>query len=159
MSWGNKILRALLAGASTYLITYYLPSLVMPEEIPGPLSSVVWSFSAICIFFAVAGELARGTVGEHVLDVIRGFTMIFYFSYTTGWGELVIPLPTEVGCMRVIVDMMPFFLAVVLISLVDIARSLLQVVEHVMEREEKPRRPPPWEIWERRLRSRERRRG
>ncbi|HDI01791.1 MAG TPA: hypothetical protein ENF78_05125 [Candidatus Bathyarchaeota archaeon] len=133
----TRILRATVAAGITYIVTYYLPmTFLLIGETAKVAEPVITPFSALCIFFSAAGELLRGTGGQYVLEVVRGFAFVAYFSLTVGGGELAFVILTEGSQVIIAVDMTVFFFIIVMISLVEIATSILKAIFYFIEREE-----------------------
>jgi len=131
-----RLVRAFLAAGLAYVVTYYLPmTFLLGGESARIAEPVLTPFSVLCIFFSAAGELLKGTGGHYVLEVVRGFAFITYFSLTVGGGELAFVMPTGGAPVVVAVDMTVFFFLIMVISLVEIAISILKAIFYFIERE------------------------
>jgi len=135
-SMGIRVLRALLAGGSAFLFTYLIPSYVFPEEALGATSSTVIFFSGICVFFSAAGELTKGTLAYFLLDIVRGFTMIYFFGSTSSAGGISFQVPMGNTLAYVNIDLSVLTLIVIALSLFDIARTLVKAVHYYIKKRE-----------------------
>ncbi|RLI13558.1 hypothetical protein DRO33_01105 [Candidatus Bathyarchaeota archaeon] len=133
----RRLVRAALAAGFTYAVTYYLPmTFLLGGETASLAEPVITPFAVLCIFFSAMGELLKGTGGQYVLEVVRGFAFVAYFSFTVGGGELVFVVPTDGAPVVLAIDMTVFFFVVIIISLIEIAIPLLKAIFYFIEREE-----------------------
>ena len=133
---GVKVLRALLAGSSAFVLTYLVPTLVFPEETVGSASQTMIFFSSICVFFSFAGELTRDTLAFFFIDIARGLTMIYFFGSTASAGGLSFQIPMNGALADINIDLSILMLIVIALSLFDISRSLVKAVHYYIKKRE-----------------------
>jgi len=131
-----KVLRAALAGFVTFLLVYFLPTLLLlmlpPEALsPGyePLFDV---FVAILVFFAVVIELSSGTILKYAFSVARALILIIYFVYALHGGIII----TEMETAHIMVDLRGFLAMLIFVNFLGVTKSILEAVNFLSEKEE-----------------------
>ena len=133
----RRVVRAVLVGAVTYLLTYYVPLMLFPLElIPPEYTASFHFFVAIVVLFSSLMEFFSDTVVYYALGVARVFLLTMFFVYTAGGGVLEATFVEEDATVRFVVDVAPLLTILVCMSLLDMARYALQAINFVVEREE-----------------------
>ena len=129
----SRVLRAALAGFITFLLVYFLSTLLYPPEAlpPGyePLFDV---FVAIVVFFAVVIELSSGTILKYAFSAARALILIMYFVYALHGGIIT----TEMEMAHIMVDLRGFLAMLIFVNLLGLAKSILEAVDFLSEKEE-----------------------
>lgn len=128
-----RVLRAALAGFVTFLLFYFLPTLLIPTEAlpPGyePLFDV---FVAIVVFFAVVIELSSGTILKYAFSVARALILILYFVYALHGGIIT----TEMETAHIMVDLRGFLAMLIFINFIGLAKGILEAADFLLGKEE-----------------------
>ncbi len=147
----RRVGRAALAGVITFIWSYLIPSFFIGPSMAGDFVTMAGPspgellryFATIVVFYAIAIELAKGTVLEHAFSIGRELTLLFYFIYAMGGGvmEMVIrapPIPPleEPVEMVLKLDVSPLLAMVICIDLIGIGKGLLNAVYFLSQKAE-----------------------
>jgi hypothetical protein len=133
--------RGTLMGVITYVLAYYLPTLLYPEEaMPGEYRLLFTALVAILIFHSTAVEFTRGTIFQYAFGFSRVLCLLVYFIYATGGGIMHISLSELMELpipLSVIVDARYFLFMLISVDLVDLLKVLLGAVRFSCEKLER----------------------
>jgi len=149
----KRVLRAFIVGLITYITAYVIPMMLLQPgfgfmeeyvEIEGPdPQALLVAFASIAVFFAVAIEITRGTILQHVFSVGRGVAMLFFFIYATSGGVIKMAIKVPEGIAPIPLSMfltldISLLLAIIIgIDLLGIAKSVLGAIYFLSEKAEK----------------------
>ena len=124
-----RILKAIVWGSLTFLIVYYLPMLIFPQDLllieyTTPLAD----FAMISVFFAVVGQLFSGTIIGCGFGVAKALVLITYFFSISEGGIFSLTLPVTEILINVSVDISIILLMIVSVNLFDIVKNLLEAI-------------------------------
>jgi hypothetical protein len=124
-----RILKAIVLGSITFLVVYYLPTLLYPQDIlPLDYLTPLLTFATISVFFAVAGQLFSGTLIGCGFGVARAIVVIAYFFSISDGGIFSLTLPVSEVTVNVAVDLSLFLLMVIAVNLLGISKNILEAI-------------------------------
>ena len=134
-----RVVKAALKGFIMFFLTYLLPTLMMeammPADLPfGTLPSeymtLLYTFSAIVVFFAVVTELLSGTILQHALSIGRALILIVYFIYALNGGILTstFQIPGQQQVIHIFADLRAFLAMLIFVNLLGFAKSMFQAI-------------------------------
>jgi hypothetical protein len=124
-----RILKATVWGSITFLVVYYLPTLLYPQDLlPLDYLTPLLTFAAISVFFAVAGQLFSGTLIGCGFGVARAIVVIAYFFSISDGGIFSLTLPVSEVTVNVAVDLSLFLLMVIAVNLLGISKNILEAI-------------------------------
>ena len=134
-----RVLKAAIWGTLTLIIVYYVPMMLIPRNLPQNIipfdfNTFLFNFAMISIFFAVAGQLFSGTIYGCCFGVAKAIIIISYFFAISEGGILGVSLPVSGTIMNITVDICIILLMVVSVSLLSIAKHLLEAVTILSEK-------------------------
>jgi len=132
----SKALKATIKGTLFYGIYFILSIFLSPisEIFPGFLQTIE-IFVMVYIFFIIVGELTSGTIFQHFFNTAKALFLIFFliFSLKTGLVEITFQN------VSLIVDLRLFLTVAMLLSLLGLAKSMLQAINFLNQRAEHTR--------------------
>jgi hypothetical protein len=133
-----RILKAVVWGSLTFLIVYYIPMLIFPQDLlPIEYSNPLADFAFLSVFFAVVGQLFSGTIIGCGFGVAKAIVLItFFFSISEG-GIFRLTLPVTEILVNVSVDISIILLMIVSVNLFDITKNLLEAITILSEKTSK----------------------
>jgi len=133
-----RIAMAVAKGVLYFVLFYALPVLVISQvsqfapEIFTDYVQVLKVFAGVLIFFVVAGELTRGTIFQHALNVGKAIVLLVFFVLAFNGGVI----DLSVQGIRIGVDLTVFLMMFITIDLIALARSLLQAISFMQGKAE-----------------------
>jgi len=130
-----RVLKAAVWGSLTFLIVYYLPMMLYPQDLlPIDYTTTLFDFAMISIFFVVAGQLFSGTIIGCGFGIARALVIIAYFFMISDGGIFSVTLPISEVTVNLAVDISIFLLMVVSVNLLAIAKNLLEAITILTEK-------------------------
>ena len=130
-----RVLKAAVWGSLTFLIVYYLPMMLYPQDLlPIDYTTTLFDFAMISIFFVVAGQLFSGTIIGCGFGIARALVIIAYFFMISDGGIFSVTLPISEVTVNLAVDISIFLLMVVSVNLFAIAKNLLEAITILTEK-------------------------
>jgi hypothetical protein len=128
-----KALKATVKGILFYITYFVLWGLISPlsEFIP-ELQQILEIFVIVYVVFVILGELASGTIYQYFLKVARALFVTLYLLLELKGGVFSLTYNN----INFFVDLRMVLAVVVLLSLLGIAKSMLQAVNYLNERAE-----------------------
>ena len=124
-----RVLKAIVWGSLTFLIIYYLPMMVFPQDIlPVDYSTPLIQFAAISVFFAVVGQLFSGTIIGCGFGIVKAIVIIGYFFTISSGGVFNMTFPITEFVVNLSVDISLILLMIISVNLFDIAKNLLKAI-------------------------------
>ena len=124
-----KVLKAIVWGSLTFLIVYYLPMLIFPQDLlPIEYTVPLADFAMILVFFAIVGQLFSGTIIGCGFGVAKALVLITYFFIISEGGIFSLTLDEPEIMINVSVDISIILLMIVSVNLFDIAKNLLEAI-------------------------------
>jgi hypothetical protein len=128
-----KALKATVKGILFYMAYFVLWSFISPlaEFIPS-LRQIVETFVIIYVVLMILGELASGTIYQFFLNVAKALFVTLYLILESRGGVFSLTFNN----LNFFVDFRMVLAVVVLLSLLGIAKSMLQAVNYLSEKAE-----------------------
>ncbi|MEM3725691.1 MAG: hypothetical protein QXK98_02370 [Candidatus Bathyarchaeia archaeon] len=128
-----KALKATVKGTLFYVVYFVLWSFISPlaEFIPG-LRQIVETFVIIYVVLMILGELTSGTIYQYFFNVAKALFVTLYLILELNGGVFSLTFRN----LNFFVDFRMVLAAVVLLSLLGIAKSMLQAVNYLNEKTE-----------------------
>ena len=124
-----RVLKAVLWGSVTFLVVYYLPMMLYPQDLlPIDYAAPLLEFAIISVFFTVVGQLLSGTIIGCGFGVARALVIIAYFFTISEGGIFSLTLPVTEVVVHLSVDISTILLMIVSVNLFDIAKNLLEAI-------------------------------
>lgn len=128
-----KAVKALAKSFIIYLLYLFVWSFFAQFEsyVPG-LRQIAENFVIVYILLGVFGDLVSGTVFQHFFNVARAFFVIGYLTLALQGGILNL----EYRGVTLTVDLRLLLMAAILLSLLGLAKSMLQAIKYMGEKAE-----------------------
>jgi hypothetical protein len=130
-----RVLKAIVWGALTLLVVYYLPLILYPTDmLPFDYATPLFQFAMIAVFFAVAGQLFSDTVIGCGFGVAKAIVVIAYFFAVSDGGVFSVTLPISELTVNLAVDISVLLLMIVSVNLINIAKNVLAAIALLTEK-------------------------
>jgi hypothetical protein len=128
-----KALKATVKGILIYAIYFFLWMFLAPiaEIIPG-LQQMIETFVMVYIILIIVGELASGTIFQYFFSVAKALFVIGYLIFSLNGGILGLTFQS----VSLMVDLRLFLAIAILLSLLGLAKSVLQAINYMSEKAE-----------------------
>jgi len=124
-----RVLKAIVWGSLTFLIVYYLPMLIFPQDLlPIEYTVPLADFAMISVFFVIVGQLFSGTIIGCGFGVAKALVLITYFFIISEGGIFSLTLDEPEIMINVSVDISIILLMIVSVNLFGIAKNLLEAI-------------------------------
>ncbi len=138
-----RVLKAAVWGTLTLISVYYLPLMLIPQELtqnvlPFDYNAQLIEFTIIAVFFSVATTLFAETLLGYSFGIARSLVIIAYFFAISDGGIIDLTVPFSEITINLTVDITVLLLMLVSVSLLDIARNLLHVINHLTSKSNDP---------------------
>jgi hypothetical protein len=132
-SFTFKALKATIKAVLFYVIYFVLWTFIAPigEIIPG-FQMMVEAFVIVYIIFIIIGELTSGTIFQYFFNVARALFVIGYLIFSLNGGIFGLTFEN----VSLMVDFRLFLAIAMLLSLLGLAKSVLQAVNYMSEKAE-----------------------
>ncbi len=142
-----RVVKAALKGFIMFLLTYLLPTLMMKAMMPAELifgelpleyMTLLYTFSAIVVFFTVVTELFSGTIFQHAFSVGRALVLLVYFVYALNGGILTsaFQFPGQRQVIHIFADLRAFLAMLIFVNLLGFARGMFQAIDFLSRKVE-----------------------
>jgi len=131
-----KALKATIKGTFFYGIYFVLSIFLSPisEIFPGFLQ-MIETFVMVYIFFIIVGELTSGTIFQHFFNTAKALFLILFLIFSLKTGLVGITFQN----VSLIVDLRLFLTVAILLSLLGLAKSMLQAINFLNQKAEHTR--------------------
>jgi hypothetical protein len=128
-----KALKATVKGILFYAIYFVLWMFLAPisEMIPG-LQQMIETFVVAYVILIIIGELTSGTIYQYFFNVARALFVIGYLIFSLNGGILGLTFQN----VSLMVDLRVFLAIATLLSLLGLAKSVLQAINYMNEKAE-----------------------
>ena len=127
-----RLLKAFAKTAIAYFVFIILSTAIAPIQGIYSYQSIFTAFFAVYLFFIFVIEVTRGTIYQHVFCIANSLMVVVYFSYLLNTSVI----NFAVEQVTLMVDLRFFFYVLVLGGVVGFAKSVLQLLSWINEREE-----------------------
>ncbi|MCW3982324.1 MAG: hypothetical protein NWE81_04355 [Candidatus Bathyarchaeota archaeon] len=131
-SMGPRFLTALAKTAIVYIVFAVLSTAMAPVQSIYSYQSIFTAFFAAYLFFIFVIEITRGTIYQHVFCIANSLIVVVYFSYLLNTSVI----NFAVEQVTLMIDLRFFFYVLLLGGVVGFAKSVLQLLSWINEREE-----------------------
>ena len=128
-----KALKAAIKGILFYVIYFILTQLLAPVStlVPG-LQQMIETFFIVYIVLMIVGDLTSGTIYQHFFNAAKALFVIGYMLFSLGGGVF----GTSFENVSLMVDLRMFLVIAVLLSLLGLAKTVLQAINYMSEKAE-----------------------
>jgi len=134
-----RVLKAAVWGTFTFVMVYYLPLMLIPQDIPKNMlpfdyTAQLLNFAVISVFFAVVGQLFSGTVIGCGFGIARALVIMGLFFVVSEGGVFSITLPISEVTVNLVLDISTILLMIVSVNLLSIAKNLFEAISLLTEK-------------------------
>ncbi|MBS7633365.1 hypothetical protein KEJ15_07115 [Candidatus Bathyarchaeota archaeon] len=128
-----KAVKAAAKGVVFYLVYLVAWMFIAPfsEVIPG-FQEVIESFVMVYLVLIIVGEFASGSIFQYFFSAARILFVIGYMMYTLNGGVF----GMTVENVSLMVDLRLFMLIAIVLSLLGLAKTMLQAISYMSEKAE-----------------------
>ncbi len=128
-----KALKATVKGLLVYAVYFILWTFIAPlAEIVPSLQGMIETFVAVYIVLMIIGEMTGGTIYQHFFNAAKTLFVMFYLLLTLNGGIINLSFQN----FALLIDLRLFLTIAMILSLLGLARSVLQAVNFVSEKAE-----------------------
>jgi hypothetical protein len=134
-SFAFKALKATVKGILVYALYFVSWMFLAPISgmVPG-LQQMIETFVMVYIVLMIVGELTSGTIFQYFFSVARALFVIGYLIVSLNGGIFGLTFQN----VSLMVDLRLFLAIAVLLSLLGLAKSVLQAINYMSEKAEYP---------------------
>jgi hypothetical protein len=129
----SRFLKASIKTALIYVVFHLLTSFMLPLERLYTYPTSLSGFFSVFLAFIFIIELTRGTIYQYIFSVANALFVVFYFTYVLNVGTIRVSVEQVV----MTIDLSFFVAVLVLGGVIGFAKSLLQLLGWMNEREER----------------------
>lgn len=128
-----KALKATVKGILFYAIYFVLWMFLAPISymVPG-LQQMIETFVMVYILLMIVGELVSGTIFQYFFNVAKALFVIGYLIFSLNGGIFGLTFQN----VSLMVDLRLFLVIAMLLSLLGLAKSVLQAINYMNEKAE-----------------------
>jgi hypothetical protein len=128
-----KALKATVKGILFYAIYFVLWMFLAPisDMVPG-LQQMIETFVMVYILLMIVGELVSGTIFQYFFNVAKALFVIGYLIFSLNGGIFGLTFQN----VSLMVDLRLFLAIAMLLSLLGLAKSVLQAINYMNEKAE-----------------------
>jgi hypothetical protein len=128
-----KALKATVKGILFYALYFVLWMFVAPisDMVPG-LQQMIETFVMVYILLMIVGELVSGTIFQYFFNVTKALFVIGYLIFSLNGGIFGLTFQN----VSLMVDLRLFLAIAMLLSLLGLAKSVLQAINYMSEKAE-----------------------
>ena len=128
-----KALKATVKGILFYALYFVLWMFVAPisDMVPG-LQQMIETFVMVYILLMIVGELVSGTIFQYFFNVAKALFVIGYLIFSLNGGIFGLTFQN----VSLMVDLRLFLAIAMLLSLLGLAKSVLQAINYMSEKAE-----------------------
>lgn len=128
-----RVSKAAVKAIIVYVVYVVLVRLLAPISMIFPdFQQIIAAFVVVYIVLMVAGDLASGTIFQHLLNAVKASFVIVYLMFTLNTGIF----DYTVGNTSLIIDLRVFLVIVMFLGLLGLAKSMLQAINYLNEKSE-----------------------
>lgn len=128
-----RALKAAIKGILFYIIYFVLSQLLAPVStlVPG-LQQMIETFFIVYIVLMIVGNLTSGTIYQHFFNAAKALFVIGYMLFSLRGAVF----GTSFENVSLMVDLRMFLVIAVLLSLLGLAKTVLQAINYMSEKAE-----------------------
>jgi len=108
------------------------PFLAPLKQFVPDATTLIETYVLVYVGFIIAGELTKGTIYQYGLGMGRAFFFIGYTIYALNNGIIT----QTIQSVTFSANLQVFLIMVIFIGMLDFARSLIQIINHMAEKAE-----------------------
>ena len=134
-----RVFKATLWGTITFVLVYYIPMMLIPEDLPQNLiqfdyTAQLLNFAILSVFFAVVGQLFSKTIIGCGFGIAKAIIIIVYFFMVSEGGIFKLVLPVSEYTLNFTIDISIILLMMVSVNLLGIAKNLFEAINILTEK-------------------------
>lgn len=127
-----KALKAVLKGVLFYAAYFVLRMFIAPiSEFVPDFNRIVETFVMVYIVLIILGEFTSGTIFKYLFDAAKALFIVSYLVLSLEGGLF----RASYQNVRLVVDLRPFLTIVMIISLLGFAKSIIQAINYMNEKQ------------------------
>ena len=128
-----RALKAAIKGILFYIVYFVLSQLLAPVStlVPG-LQQMIETFFIVYIVLMIVGDLTSGTIYQHFFNAAKALFVIGYMLFSLRGAVF----GTSFENVSLMVDLRMFLVIAVLLSLLGLAKTVLQAINYMSEKAE-----------------------
>lgn len=128
-----RVLKATVKATVVYVIYIVLARLMAPISMVFPgFQQIIATFVAVYIVLMVIGDLASGSILQHIFNAVKASFVIVYLVFTLNTGIF----DYTFGSLNLIIDLRLFLVVAMFLGLLGLAKSVLQAINYLNEKSE-----------------------
>jgi hypothetical protein len=128
-----RVLKGVAKATIVIIITLVILQFLTPlQQIIPNVKTLVETYVLISVVFIIAGELTKGTIYQYGLSMGKAFFFIGYSIYALNNGII----SQSMMGVTFSVNLQIFLIMIILIGMIDFAKSLLQMINYLAEKAE-----------------------
>ena len=129
----SRILKATAKALIVIIFFLIFSQMLSPlNQIFPQTTSLLQTYVTVYVVFIILGELTKGTIYQHVLGMGKAFFFIGYTIYALNNGIITQTIRT----ITFSVDLQVFLMMIVVLGMLDFAKSLLRIINYVADKAE-----------------------
>lgn len=131
-----RVLKAAVKAIVVYVVYIVLERLLAPISMIVPdFQQILTTFVIVYIVLMVIGDLASGTILQHIFNAVKASFVIVYLVFTLNAGIF----NYTVGNLNLMIDLRLFLVIAMFLGLLGLAKSVLQAMNFLNEKSESAR--------------------
>jgi len=129
----RRALKATIKGVILYAVYFVLSQFLAPlsEFVPG-FQQIIETFVTVYIILVIIAELTFGSILQHFFNGAKALFVIAYIMVWLGTGTFNLAFQN----LNFVVDIRMFLTIAMMVSLLGLAKSVLQTIDYVNEKAE-----------------------
>ncbi len=130
-----RVLKGIIKGLIWFFLLYFLPTLLLSglvEEVFPSYPQLFSTFAIIIVLLVVISELLAGTILQYALNIGKTLMFMALFIYALNGGFMAF----DFEILHIEVDLRVFLAMLLTISLLGLAKNLLQAIDFLAKRTE-----------------------
>ena len=128
-----RALKAIIKSMIVLILFLVFSQFVAPlQEIFPETQMIIEAFVMFYIVFLVVGELTKGTIYHYCLNIGKAFFFIGYSIYALNSGTINL----TVESVTFSVGLQIFLIMIIITGVLDLAKNLLQIINHLADKAE-----------------------
>ncbi len=125
--------KATIKGSIFYGVYFVLSQYMAPLFVLMPsFQPMIEAFMITYVVLVMAAELTRGTVCQHFLNMAKALFVVGYLIFSMGSGVFNL----SIGSTSIVVDLRLILTIAVLLSLLGVAKAVIEAVNYMSEKAE-----------------------
>lgn len=130
-----RVLKGAVKGLIWFFLLYFLPTLLLSglvEEVFPSYPQLFSTFAIIIVLLVVISELLAGTIFQYALNIGKTLMFMALFIYALNGGFMAF----DFEILHIEVDLRVFLAMLLTISLLGLAKNLLQAIDFLAKKTE-----------------------